>query len=457
MIGVTLLVLCALVCTVILRRRSAAVRHWVLSSGDRGGGRAARGAALAPAWPIGRAATTALIPADFPAPPVVRDTAGGRRQRSAGGRRSGRPSSGAAVWVAGDRAQRARSLVAASCACAGCLRAGSGFVTADGMPPRGSGAAGRARPERDAPPEHHPSLLVTWGALRPKIILPVGADDWPDDRVRAVLLHEIAHIKRGDWVWQIAAEALRAVYWFNPIVWIACGGFVRRANAHATTWSRTGVSASEYAAHLLAVARITALSRRAMFPQFPAPAMVQPSSLERRIVTMLKPNIDRRPATRLGPRRCGIRNAAPCRVIAALGAAAQSLATFSGSVVDPMSLGVPRVTLVLTHQQTKAKHEVRSDDKGLFEFAGLPAGVYDLEAKLPGFASLTGPGGNCRPRRAAHAETGTRHAAGDGPRGVQRLERSATAATTSAPPPARGGVPGGVPGGRCRRRGRRAS
>ena len=38
-----------------------------------------------------------------------------------------------------------------------------------------------------------------------------------------------------------------------------------------------------------------------------------------------------------------------------------------------MSLGVPRVTLVLTHQQTKAKHEVRSDEKGNFEFAGLPA------------------------------------------------------------------------------------
>jgi TonB family protein len=33
---------------------------------------------------------------------------------------------------------------------------------------------------------------------------------------------------------------------------------------------------------------------------------------------------------------------------------------------------------------------VRSDEKGSFEVAGLPAGTYDLEARLPGFSSLRG-------------------------------------------------------------------
>ena len=68
----------------------------------------------------------------------------------------------------------------------------------------------------------HPSLLVTWGLARPKILLPAEAPGWPDHCRRIVLRHELAHISRGDWAWQIAAAVLRALYWFNPLVWIAC-------------------------------------------------------------------------------------------------------------------------------------------------------------------------------------------------------------------------------------------
>lgn len=390
MIGVTLLVLCALICTSMLRRHSAAVRHWVLSTAIAAAAVLPVVQPLAPAWPAGRAATTALIPADFPArriartpPPAEASIQQAQDERPAGVLRR--------IWIAGIALSALGLLV-------GCLRlrwlSSRARVIRHG---RWHAAAREAAQQvglnRNVTllQSTHPSLLVTWGALRPKIILPANADNWPDDRVRVVLLHEIAHIKRGDWLWQIAAEALRAVYWFNPIVWFACGRLRQESErACDDVVLELGVSPSEYAAHLLAVARTTALGRRALLPQFPAPAMVQPSSLERRIVIMLKSNIDRRPAGMLGRFVAGSGILVLAASIAVLGAAAQSLATFSGSVVDPMSLGAPRVTLVLTHQQTKARHEVRSDDKGMFEFTGLPAGVYDLEAKLPGFASLTG-------------------------------------------------------------------
>lgn len=162
---------------------------------------------------------------------------------------------------------------------------------------------------------------------------------------------------------------------------------------------------------------------------------------------MLKPNIDRRPATALGRVVAGSGILLLAASIAVLGAAAQSLATFSGSVVDPMSLGVPRVTLVLTHQQTKAKHEVRSDEKGNFEIAGLPAGIYDLEAKLPGFASLTGQVeiAGLDVQRMLKLELGTlqetvtvRHSASQPPMPPP---------PPPPPPPERRGVSGGVPGG----------
>jgi hypothetical protein len=45
---------------------------------------------------------------------------------------------------------------------------------------------------------------------------------WPDERVHVVLCHELAHIRRHDWLVQIGAEAVRTVLWFNPLIWIAC-------------------------------------------------------------------------------------------------------------------------------------------------------------------------------------------------------------------------------------------
>src|SRR5262249_20312151 len=46
------------------------------------------------------------------------------------------------------------------------------------------------------------SALFTWGWLRPRILVPQGAAQWPIDRIHAVLCHELAHVRRGDWVVQ---------------------------------------------------------------------------------------------------------------------------------------------------------------------------------------------------------------------------------------------------------------
>src|SRR5437762_1499189 len=67
----------------------------------------------------------------------------------------------------------------------------------------------------------HPTLLVTWGVMRPRIVLPFVARDWTDDRARIVLRHELPHVRRGDWAVQIAAEIGRSPNWFNPGVWLA--------------------------------------------------------------------------------------------------------------------------------------------------------------------------------------------------------------------------------------------
>jgi TonB family protein len=233
----------------------------------------------------------------------------------------------------------------------------------------------------------HPTMLVTWGVVRPKVILPSTAPDWSDDRMRVVLAHELAHIHRGDWAAQMAAEILRAVYWFNPLVWAAAAE-LRQESEHACddTVIRSGVDASDYAAHLLHLAR-TLRSPRPKW--FPAPALVRRNGLERRITAMLNSRLNRAPATRTS--RAAIVVGLLALTLPVAGFGQGSLGTFTGTVTDQMGGVIPKVSLVLTHVPSNAKHTVQTDDTGRFEFVGLRAGDHVLEASGMGFRTLREP------------------------------------------------------------------
>ena len=69
----------------------------------------------------------------------------------------------------------------------------------------------------------HESLAgpMTCGVLRPAIVLPGDATTWAEEDLRRAIVHELAHVRRGDWASQIFARIATAVYWFHPIVWVA--------------------------------------------------------------------------------------------------------------------------------------------------------------------------------------------------------------------------------------------
>ena len=72
----------------------------------------------------------------------------------------------------------------------------------------------------------------------------------------------------------------------------------------------------------------------------------------------------------------------------AIAAAQNVFSTFSGSLRDAQGGLLPGVTVVLSNALKETKYEVKSSRTGSFEFVGLQAGEYDLEAKLPGFVTL---------------------------------------------------------------------
>ena len=62
---------------------------------------------------------------------------------------------------------------------------------------------------------------VTYGWLRPSILIPRRVLALPDTMREAIACHELVHVRRGDWLFVLAEEIVRSFLWFHPAVWYA--------------------------------------------------------------------------------------------------------------------------------------------------------------------------------------------------------------------------------------------
>ena len=60
---------------------------------------------------------------------------------------------------------------------------------------------------------------LTYGLIRPVVLLPKGLDCDDTQELGYVLLHEGAHIRHRDAWWKLLLAAALCVHWFNPLVW----------------------------------------------------------------------------------------------------------------------------------------------------------------------------------------------------------------------------------------------
>ncbi len=228
-------------------------------------------------------------------------------------------------------------------------------------------------------------LLATWGILRPQVLVPRHAPDWTLDRVRVVLSHELAHIRRHDWLVQMVAEALRAILWFNPLMWMMCAR-LRRESEQACDDEvlNVGVGGREYAAHLIELAR---QCRRPGFPWVSAMPMAHPSTLERRIAAMLNPRLDRRVPSWPVLATLGVLLLMVTLPVAALRARQGGPTPLSGTIYDVTGAVLPGVEVALV-DANDARWVATSKAAGRFELPPVGPGKYVLEVTLPGFRTL---------------------------------------------------------------------
>ena len=105
---------------------------------------------------------------------------------------------------------------------------------------------------------------ITSGVRHPVIVLPGEATSWTDERREIVLLHEMAHVARLDYVAQLVATAACALYWFNPAVWIAASRMRLEAEYAADDCVLSaGLTGVTYASHLVELARRAAIAEPA--------------------------------------------------------------------------------------------------------------------------------------------------------------------------------------------------
>jgi len=140
---------------------------------------------------------------------------------------------------------------------------------------------------------------ATLGWRRPTVLLGAASESWSDDRLRAVFRHELAHIRRTDWLVQQVAWIGYSLLWFHPLAWFGYRALCLEAERAADdAVLRCGVRPSTYSTELLALLQFIQTPEhhklKVSSPMKASIPMAQPSTMEVRIRAILDRTQNRR-------------------------------------------------------------------------------------------------------------------------------------------------------------------
>lgn len=130
----------------------------------------------------------------------------------------------------------------------------------------------------------HTTVPVTFGWLRPVVLLPRSFLELSPESQEAIICHELLHVRRRHWPVALAEELIRAALWFHPGVWILLGriALAREQVVDADVVNATGRRRS-YLEGLWHMARGASVA-----PAAPAIALLNRSHLKERVALLIQ-------------------------------------------------------------------------------------------------------------------------------------------------------------------------
>ena len=126
------------------------------------------------------------------------------------------------------------------------------------------------------------------GLATPTIVLPAECESWSHERRLAVLLHELAHVRRRDLLGHTLGRLVCAMYWFHPLAWTAARQLRAESERACDDLALAcGTRATDYAEHLLDI--VTSVRREAT--PMVALAMARRKEFEGRMLAILDPEL----------------------------------------------------------------------------------------------------------------------------------------------------------------------
>ncbi|MGL6195900.1 MAG: M56 family metallopeptidase, partial [Thermoguttaceae bacterium] len=144
----------------------------------------------------------------------------------------------------------------------------------------------------------HPKAQVPFvaGYFRPTLFVPNDYEKWNSSQRGAILLHELTHIQRNDIAWHLITRIAAVIYWFQPLIWLVSWRMqIEREAACDDAVLLHGEVPSNYASVLLDIVSSLKKCRK---PICSAISMARNSSIERRIISILRTNQNRTPIGR---------------------------------------------------------------------------------------------------------------------------------------------------------------
>ena len=125
---------------------------------------------------------------------------------------------------------------------------------------------------------------ITFGLRSPVVIVPPSVLAMPDHVQQAIACHELLHVRRRDWIFEVLEEGLRTVFWFHPAIWWLIG---RIQLSREQVVDRAVVGLTESKERYIDALLVVALNKSRV-ALVPAPLFLRRSLLRQRVAQILQ-------------------------------------------------------------------------------------------------------------------------------------------------------------------------